>query len=310
MIYEDIKNFSKQFEWRPKIENGEPGGFQKFIVVGMGGSNLAADLVKILRPDLDIAVHRDYGLPKYLDEDTLVILSSYSGNTEETLDAYEEAGRRGLPRIAVGAGGKLLELAKNDGVPHIKFPESNIQPRVALGWSLLALLKIIGDEKLLEESATLAEKIKPEIQEEQGKKLAEDLKNSTPIVYASHRNKGLSYFWKVSFNETAKTPAFANVLPEQNHNELSGFENTEKFFFLFINDGNDNPRILKRMEVLKNLYNRRGFKLQVLELQGSPLERVFSSVLLANWTAFYLAEGRGVDPDTNPSVEEFKKLIQ
>ncbi len=318
MIYEDIKNFPKQFEYKPVVENQtELGKFKKFIVAGMGGSNLATDLVKILRPDLEITVHRDYGLPEYLEKDlpaqagTLVILSSYSGSTEEALDAYKQAGRRNLSRIAIGAGGELLKLAESDGVPYIKFPSDKIQPRIALGWSFLAHLKAIGDEKLLGESADLAEALKPEAEEEKSREFARDLKDSTPIIYASNRNKGLSYIWKIFLNETGKVPAFANVFPELNHNEMTSFGNDGgDFFFLFLKDDSDNPRILKRMEVLKDLYEKKGYKVKVLEFSGSPLRKIFSSFLATVWTAYYLAKERGVDPEGIPMVEEFKKMIK
>lgn len=318
---ESLRNFSKQFEYRPVVENGSLGDFRKFVVAGMGGSNLAADLVKILRPDLEIIVHRDYGLPAYVKTadkaETLAVLSSFSGNTEETLDAYEEAGKRGIARIALGVGGKLLEKAAKDGVPFIKFPADKIQPRMALGWSFLAHLKVIGDEKLLKESTGLAEVLKPDF-EEKGKKLAMELAGAVPVIYASSRNKGISYFWKIVLNETGKIPAFANVLPELNHNEMTGFdiaESTknlsEKFVFVFLRDNEDNPRILKRMEILKGLYEKRGFKVRVLELTGSAGPRkIFDSFLTAGWTAYHLAEKYGVEPGEVPMVEEFKKLIQ
>jgi glucose/mannose-6-phosphate isomerase len=317
MIHEDIKNFSKQFSYKPEIKNGKPGDFRKFIVVGMGGSGLATDLVKILRPDLDIVIHRDYGLPDYLREETLVVLSSYSGNTEEVVDAYKEAGKRNLKRLAIGADGELLKLAESDGVPYIKFPESKIQPRVALGFSFLALLKAVGDERLLKESADLTKALEPKIQKEEGRKLAGKLKDSVPVIYTSNRNKGLSYAWKIVLDETGKIPAFANVLPELNHTEMTGFDiqkSTEplskNFFFLFLRDNGDNPRILKRMEVLRDLYQKRGFRVETLELQGSPLLKIFSSFILANWTAYYLAEAYGVESEEVPMVEEFKKLIK
>jgi len=323
MIYEDIKNFGGQFEWRPEIEGGEKfGRFKKFVVVGLGGSNLAADLLKILRPDLDIIVHRDYGLPAYLEKNTLVILSSYSGNTEEVLDAYRAAGERDLPRLAVGAGGKLLELAKKENVPFIKFPVSAIQPRVALGFSFLALLRAVGDEELLEEAAGLRGALAPERLEEQGKKLAGNLRNFTPLVYTSHRNKGLSYAWKVILNETAKIPAFANVFPELNHNEMTGFSAgggpasggdfpTKNFYFIFLEDEEDDPRIAKRAAVTAKILGGKGFKVEKITLGGvSPLQKIFNSIILAHLTAYHLALNYGAEPEAVPLVEEFKNLIK
>lgn len=317
MIYEDIKNFFGQFAWKPEIVNDDGERFRKFLAVGMGGSNLAADLVRILRPDLDIAVHRDYGLPEYLEADRLVLLCSHSGNTEEVIDAYNEAGKRNFKRMAIGAGGKLLELAEKDKTPYLRFPENKIQPRVALGFSFLALLKAIGDEKLLEASSLLAKTLKPADSEENGKKLAEGLRGFVPVIYASNRNKGLSYVWKVIFNETAKIPAFANVFPELNHNEMTGFDfngetkpMNEKLAFIFLEDGADYSRITKRATVTIKLMSGKRFKVEKVVLTGSsPVEKIFNSIILAHFTAYHLALNYGVEPEAVPMVEDFKKLI-
>ena len=153
MMSEDIKNFAKQFEYEPEIENEEGlGKFSRFVVVGMGGSNHPTGLLKIWKPDLDIIVHRNYGLPAVPEKDlksSLIILSSYSGNTEEVIDAFHESGKRGLVRAVVSTGGRLLDLAKKEKTPFIKIPENKIQPRLALGLIFKALLKAMGQEEAL-----------------------------------------------------------------------------------------------------------------------------------------------------------------
>ncbi|HXF44377.1 MAG TPA: SIS domain-containing protein [Candidatus Paceibacterota bacterium] len=310
MIYEDIRDFPKQFEWRLETVNAEKlGHFSRFVVAGMGGSNLAADLLRIARPDIDIAVHRDYGLPAWANKDTLVVLSSFSGDTEETLDAYRTAAEWKLPRFAIGAGGRLIAAAEKDGVPYIKFPEIRIQPRVAIGWSFLALLKAVGDEELLAEAANLTGKIDIAGLDRNGKELAGRFDGLMPVIYSSQHNRGLSYVWKINFNESAKIEAFANVLPEVNHNEISGFSGSG-FFFLFLEDNGDHPRILKRFATTERLLGEKGFKLERIGLAGSsPLEKIFNSVIFSHFTAYYLATARGVEPEAVPLVEEFKRLI-
>lgn len=318
-MYEAIKNFAKQFLWEPRIENAE--GFalhKKFLVAGMGGSHLAADLLKIGKPDLDLVIHRDYGLPSRC-EGRLVIASSYSGNTEETLDAYDAAKRRGLPLAAVSIGGKLLERAAHDGIPYIQMPDTGIQPRSALGFSLKALLALMVEEAGLRETGKLAEILDPAVYEEEGKELAAKLKGYVPVIYTSRRNAAIGYNWKIKFNETGKIPAFVNVFPELNHNEMTGFDVADStrplsagFFFLFLTDRSDHPKIVRRIETTRALYRDRGLRCAVLELVergDNVFYKIFSSLVLVDWTAYFTAMGYGVEPEQVPMVEELKKRI-
>ena len=163
-MYNAIKLSAKQFAFEPKIENEEKlKKTSKYIIAGMGGSHLAGDLLKMVEPELDIIIHRNYGLPPFSAEDLeerLIILSSYSGNTEEVLSAYEKAGELGLSRAVISLGGKLLDKAKKDKVPYvqmenIKVDGVEIQPRSALALNLKSLLKIVGKEEKLKEISKL-----------------------------------------------------------------------------------------------------------------------------------------------------------
>ena len=321
MMRDAINNFSTQLAYEPVIENADTlKRYSAFIVAGMGGSNLAPGLLKIWKPELDIASHRDYGLPYISDaaaRQTLLVASSYSGNTEETLDAFEEAGRRGLARAAVSAGGTLLESARRSGSPFIRLPDTGIQPRSALGFSLMALLKIIEADAALSEARALTETLRPADFEAQGRELAQKLSGRIPVTYSSARNGAIAHNWKIKFNETGKIPAFYNVFPELNHNEMTGHDTrggtkdlSRNFFFIFLKDAADDPRVLKRMAATEELYRDRGLPAAVVEMRGaSVLEKIFSSLLVADWAAYYTAEGYGVEPEQVPMVEEFKKLI-
>lgn len=321
MMSEAVKNFAKQFAFEPIIENGD--GFvvkKKIIIAGMGGSALAAGLLKTWKPDLDLRVHKDYGLPLIPDPEkpeTLVIASSYSGNTEETFDAYQQAGAQGIARVVLAIGGKLLETAKKDGIPYIQLPNTGIQPRSALGFSFKAHLKFLGLTNALKEISALAKEFDPSAFEDDGKNLADELRGCVPVIYSSARNESIAYNWKIKFNETGKIPAFYNVLPELNHNEMTGFDVketsrhlSEKFFFIFLRDHTDHPRIQKRMTILEGLYNDRGLPVRVIDLEGvHPFYKIFSSLVLADWAAVYTAEQYGLESEQVPMVEEFKKLV-
>ena len=321
MMEEVIKNFPAQFAWEPRVQREEKLARKgKFIVAGMGGSHLAADLLSRGSPYTDMRVHSDYGLPTVSDaalRESLVIAVSYSGNTEETMSALDEAIARGIACAAVATGGKLLDRARARNVPFVELPDSNIQPRMALGFMLRALMKLIGDEKGLRDSAQLASVLDPSALEPKGKALAKTLEGKVPVVYASHTNRAIAYNWKVKLNEGAKIPAFWNVLPELNHNEMAGFDVTEstkslseKVSFVFLNDPGDHPRIARRMEVTCGMLEQRGFPAEMLSLSGGSVwEKAFSSLLFADWTAYYLALEYGTEPEAVPMVEEFKKML-
>ena len=317
---ESILNFPKQFGFNPRIENeSQLQAKKKYLVAGMGGSHLAADLVQVVYPKCDIAVHSDYGLPEMPDiEERLVVAFSYSGNTEEVLGAYEEARQRGLALATISIGGELLKRARKDMMPYVVLPDTGIQPRAALGFSVLGLLKLMGWERELKELSMLASVLHPEALRQIGTSIAGTLAGKVPVVYASRANAPVAYNWKIKFNESAKIPAFYNLFPELNHNEMNGFdaipatqELSRVFHFIFLRDEHDDPRILKRMNVLQSLYKERGLAVMVVSMEGATAwQRIFNSLLTADWAAYYLALHYGAEPEAVPMVEEFKKRIR
>ncbi len=318
MMKEFIENFAKQFEYEPAIENKENWyKAKKFLLCGMGGSHLQGDILQMLNPTLDFLVYSDYGLPENIGKGRLIIASSYSGNTEETISAFKEAQAQGFPLVVSSVGGKLIELAKEHNVPYVQIPDTGIQPRSALGYTLKALLKLTGEEDLLVEIKKLAQSFSSAMFEQEGKELAQKLSLKIPVIYSSRKNEPIAYNWKIKFNESAKIPSFLNVFPELNHNEMTGFdvigatkELSGKLVILLLKDANDHPRIQKRMEVLLRLYKERGIQVEVKEFVGENLqERIFSSLILADWTAWYTAKEYGTEPEEVPMIEEFKKRI-
>lgn len=321
MMEDAIKSFADQFSFEPKITHGNKYyPKKKFVLIGMGGSHLAADLIKVWKPQFPLIVRPDYGLPAMNPtehEQHTFIASSYSGNTEEPVEAYEEALDQKLSTIAIAAGGKLIEEAHAKGMPYIQMPDTGIQPRSALGFSLRAVLKTLGEDEALTETKTLANKLDPLAFEESGKSLAKELKGKVPVIYSSRRNFPIAYNWKIKMNETGKIPAFCNAFPEVNHNEMTGFDVQEttcalsdRFMFLLLTDDADHPQIQKRMHVLKSLYEDRGLPVKTLPLEGETVfHKIFSSLLLADWTTTSIARSNGMDPEPVPMVEEFKKKI-
>jgi len=318
-MYEAIKNFSEQFSYQPEIQNAEKlSSYKWYTVCGMGGSHLAADILKMYNSSLTLTIHKNYGLPwpdKML-KGSLVIASSYSGNTEEVIDSYQKAKEARLALAVVSVGGKLIEMAKEDQIPYIQLPDIGIQPRSALGFSLKALMVLMKEEKGLRELEKLSE-MKPEEFEDQGKSIAKIIEGKIPVIYSSEENKPIAYNWKIKFNETGKIPAFCNFFPELNHNEMTGFDFvkktkklSEQFSFIFLEDPSDNSRIQKRMKITKKLFEDRGLSVINIKIEANALfDKIFSSLVLADWAAYHTAKINGAEPEQVPMVEEFKKLI-
>ncbi len=314
MMRDEILSFAEQFSYEPVIENeSRLVRKERAVIAGMGGSALPGEFLRLFEPHYPLTVHRGYGLPPRADGDMFLIASSYSGNTEETIDSFVSAKGAGITRAAISTGGKLLELAKEDNVSYIQLPATNIQPRMALGFSMRAVLKLLGHDELLQKTGVLSKTLQPAAFEEEGRALAVRLKGRVPVIYASSANFALAYDWKITFNETGKIPAFYNVFSELNHNEMTGFDRkagtrtlSDVFAFIFLKDEADHPRIQKRMDILRALYETRGLPVETRMLKGAPFLKIFSSLVLADWAAYYTAAGYGAEPEKVPMVEEFK----
>ncbi len=316
-----IRNFPNQLRFEPFIENKDGlGKFENFIVCGMGGSHLAADLLKTWNPSFNLVIHHDYGLPMLANNlnNYLIIISSYSGNTEEAIDSFNKAIAKNLQVACVSTGGKLLELAIEHKKPYITIPDTGIEPRSALGFSIVSLLKLMKEEQALSEIKKIADSINMNKAEKEGKILAKKLKNFTPIIYTSTKNEPIAYNWKIRFNETGKIPSFCNTFPELNHNEMVGFDGENKtksllkhFYFIFLKDKTDHPRIILRMDTLKNIFEKKGFFVEILELEGKNIwGKIFSSLLLADWTAYYTAEQYGLKAQETEIINKFKETLK
>lgn len=320
MMNDAIRAFPAQFLYEPEvIGHFDSTKYNRFIIAGMGGSHLAADLLQETRPDLSIRIYSDYGLPPMSLEDkhkTLVILSSYSGNTAETLSAGVAALHEGVALAAVAVGGKLLEFARANGVPYIELPNTGVQPRSAAGFSLRALMKLVGAEADLAVSRKVSNIDDTEL-EKQGQELAKTLQGYVPVIYTETSHRSIAYNWKIKFNETAKIPAFYNVIPELNHNEMNGYDLidstkslSDKFAFIFLQSDSDHPENTKRFAVLEKLYTARKLPVYKVWLTGNTeYEKAARALMVADWTAVYLAEFYGTEAEQVPMVEEFKKLI-
>lgn len=320
---EQILNFAEQFKWQP--EPLYPERLQKnpthIIVCGMGGSHLGARLLLRHDPSSPISIHSDYGLPRESHErlrSSLIIASSYSGETEETLDSARTALEAGLKVAVITTGGALAKYAEEHSLPLILIPKKGVEPRMAVGAFMLALAHLMRDASLENEIRQAGENIDVQKYRTDGEALAKRLSGSIPLTYSSTLNAPLAYFWKIALNETAKVPAFYNLFPEVCHNELSGFDIHEHtralsshMSVIFLKDTDDHPRIIKRMNVMKKLIEEKGLSVTNVELTGNNgLEKTLNGILAGVWTAVALAKEYGVPDAITPLISEFKSKMK
>src|SRR5580704_13148524 len=297
------------------------------VVAGMGGSAIGGALARAALSDhasRPIFVTRAYGLPPWTTPDTMVLLASYSGNTEETLACYESAGALGARRTVVTTGGRLGEMARADGVPVIPLP-GGFQPRAAVAYMTVAALEVAAlcgaGPRLTSEidvAASHAEQLVAEWGPEAAegslaKEIAGSLLGSTPVIAGAGLTNPIAYRWKTQINENAKQPSFASELPELDHNEIAGWEGARelgRFSAVFLDDSDAHPRVKERMDLTERLIADNAAASFRLETRGqTAIERVISLVLLGDLVSIYLAALRGVDPGPVRLIDELKAAL-
>lgn len=314
---ETIHRFPEQFAWEPVVEHNDVlRAYKHFVICGMGGSQLGAMLIESYAPATNLVLHKDYGLPRLsaeMAEDALFILSSHSGTTEETLDAGRAALAEGRSIAAISTGGKLIEFAREHALPHIVIPDTGLQPRLATGYSMLALARLMRDQELEQRIRVSGAQLDPLSFREEGIKIAGLLKGRIPLFYTSTSNMPLGYIWKIKMNETAKSPAFCNVVPEMCHNELCGMDVAEgtkaisaNLHAVFLEDDSDHERNKKRMDIAGAILEERGIPVMHIKLGGDSFGKAFASGLLADWVSYTLAQTYGVPDEATPLIADFK----
>ncbi len=299
------------------------------IVAGMGGSALAALLAKVLlRQEVNapIEIIREYSLPKYVNENTLVIASSYSGNTEETISTLHQAQQAGAQVGILSHGGVLIEEAVNTGAAHVVLP-GGVQPRMATLYNLrglFALLENFGviSGKWNEEVSALGPWLESEsrnwapevpVADNYAKQIALKTPGKIPMFYGGELTAPLAYKMKISWNETAKNVSFCNEYPEFNHNEFMGWTShpVEKPFAVFdILSSFENPRVLKRFDISDRLLSGKRPHADSINLKGDTLlAQLLWGAILADFSSTYAAVLNDVDPVPVELIERLKQEL-
>lgn len=331
-MWSRITGFPNQWDEAVKLTEDldlmvEKSRISNICCVGMGGSAIGADLIRAYSYDScphPVQVIRHYDIPNWVDECTLFVACSFSGDTEETLSALQQARDQGAQTIAVTSGGELLVKATKEGFDYVKIP-GGMPPRAALGYSFVPLFRIFqrlgyleeGDRALAETELFLSEQgeLLSDITDNEALTLAEDLKDTLPVIYSdSTMMEPVNLRWRCQFEENAKTLAYGNTLPEMNHNEIVGWEQiahlTGRLSVIMLYDKEDDKRVRKRMRIVKDLVEDQAATLNVFSTRGeSRLTRMFSLIQMADWTSFYLAMLNEVDPTPIARIDLLKSRL-
>jgi glucose/mannose-6-phosphate isomerase len=318
-MYKELEGFFNQVRdgWKLVDDTVKFEDIDKIIISGMGGSALPGEMLKSYlykEFKIPIMINRNYDLPEYADQKTLVIVSSYSGNTEETIESFRKANRKGCPIVVIAYGGKLVDMAKKYDKLLIRLPKA-LQPRLAYGYSFFAILKIFQNSGFVKnqdaEVNKLIDALRRDIYKKKGEALAEKLIGKIPLIYASEKLFAIAYKWKINFNENSKMHAFCNFFPELNHNEMVGYTKLNgNYYVIIIKDDYDEAQIKKRMQITKKIMQKASCPVIDIELTGtSELVKLFSTIYLGDWTSYFLAIKNETDPTPVDLVEDFKKEL-
>lgn len=304
------------------------------VVTALGGSAIGGDLLRCLaarETDVPLIVNRDYTLPAFVSKDTLVIAASYSGGTEETLAAYAQARQRGAQIVCVTSGGILADRADTDGAPVWRIPGGQ-PPRASTGYLFFSMLAALAWRGLLrrsvdadvEETLELLEDLRGEYgpsvatDANPAKALARELQGRVPVFYGAQEYLGVvAVRWKGQYNENAKSHAFANVLPEQNHNEILAWalarRQAPRWSVVYLRDPRERletPRLAHRVDVTAKVIGRSVRSREVVARGESLLARMFSLVYLGDFASVYAAYLNGIDPTIIPGIDRLKSAMR
>jgi glucose/mannose-6-phosphate isomerase len=303
----------------------------KVVIAGMGGSGIGGKLARDLTAsssEIPVSIHGNYGTPAFVDEKTLFIAVSYSGNTEEVTDAFVEAYKAGARLVAITSGGELARLADKYSVPCYKFDYVS-PPRSALGYlfvSVLALLKKlniadVGTQEL-ELAVTMMRGVLERNSRErtttdnQAKQIATKLHGKIPIIYGTNLTENVAFRWKTQINENAKTPAYAETIPESNHNSLVGLEFPDNLSanlsVVVLSAKSDHPKSKIRQQFFIKTLQARKIDAQLIGLSpktSSTLAEVCGLIYLGDLTSYYLAMTNGIDPSPIKVITKLKETL-
>ena len=314
-------------EYKFKIKDFK--NINSVLIVGMGGSAIGGDIVNSIISDcskIPFQVIRDYNLPNWVNENTLVICVSYSGNTEETLSCFDEAINRKSLIVGITSGGKLQQKLNSYNLDSILIPKDK-PPRACIGYvSILILLVLeknnivnISSEKYLFDTSSKLENLTNTFAKAENSNptfgLAKKIYKTIPIIYGDFRyTSSIALRWRGQIEENSKMISFHNSIPEMNHNEIVGYENNNDFFdklsIIWLKDKKINIRNLLRQKFSSDILSESISKQFEIESHGESLiERIFYLIYWGDWLSFWLAIFHKTNPSPVRKIEKLKKKL-
>lgn len=329
-LYELPAQFRAGLEMDFSLARAHKKEYENVVVSGLGGSAIGGDILRtyaLQKAAVPILVNRDYGCPAFVNDKTLFLAVSYSGNTEETLSSFEEAHRKGARIICITSGGKLEKMAAENNDPVVKVP-GGLVPRAATGYLFapLALLMehlgiLTGISGEIEETAAVLEEMRNKLNpgvspaDNPAMKIARKIKGSIPVIWGTAGiSEAAALRWKAQINENAKSPAYYNVFPELNHNEIVGFETPASLLpnlsIIILRDRFDNERVKKRIEISSGIIRERVKNLIEVESRGNSwLARFYSLTYTGDYASVYLALEYGLNPTPVAVIDYLKNEL-
>lgn len=326
-----LYNLPEQFDEMLDLSIELPDRYQKdyhnIVVSGLGGSAIGGDILRsyaLGRCPIPIIVNRDYVLPSFVNERTLVMAVSYSGNTEETLSAYRQAQQNGADIIAITSGGKLSELAQADANLVVTIP-GGMSPRAASGYLFCPLALLLEKMSLLpgvrsdiQETGQILRELRAEInpavdgENNLAWQLAQKMQDHIPVIWGSSGHSEIAAMrWKGQINENAKAPAYYNTFPELNHNELVGFEASPelltRLLIIILGDPDDHQQVKKRIRITADIVRAQVADVIEIKPRGkSWLAKLYSFIYIGDYASFYLALAYGINPTPVKVIDYLK----
>ncbi len=335
MMFEVLKDFPQQVEDAVSnannyiFKNLSKEGVSNIVVNGLGGSAIGGDYVRSLtyyEMHVPMIVNRNYSLPAFANENTLAVISSYSGNTEETLSTFKEALEKNCKILCITSGGEVEKIAHENNIDVLKIP-GGLQPRCALGFSFFSLLILltklgfISDKtaeinETIDHLNTLSNSYSNFTYEHNHPlMIASELKDHLPVIYSSSDVlDAVNLRWQGQISENAEVLAYGNFVPEMNHNELVGWNLNRsilsKIVVILLCDRDDHDRVKLRMKITTDIYKKYSNSIIAVESDASSkLARIFELTYLGDWTSFYLAIMNEVDPTPVEAINFLKNKL-
>ncbi len=302
---DEITSLKNQVSFRGTLE--VPEGIENVVIAGMGGSGIAGKIFQELYTKKPVSLVTSYDIPEFIGKKTLFVAISYSGNTEETIQAVNKAKKKGAQIRAISSGGKLAELVENTVIVPKGF-----QPRSAVGYLSVPLLRGFGllDDKDVELTKNLLSDLDTHqsLFEEFGNDIFQN--KSIPVIFGTPGLNAIAYRWKTQFNENAKVLAYSTSFPELNHNDTMALENTyrkDEFYFFVLTSRTPEKEISNRIRITSELCN---IEMHKVEGEGNTVfANTFTLIHKGDYISYFLAKKRGVDPRDVAIIENLKREL-